>query len=135
VFCEASYVVIGKRLTAALSPRRISALVNLWGLVLVAPLALWQGLSFDFSAPVLADWALLGYYAACASVLTVWLWMSGLRQVPAARAGVFIVFLPIATAAVGLALGETLTPAHAGAYGLALSGVLLATWPQRRPPG
>ena len=37
--CEASYVVIGKRLTAGVSPRRISALINLWGLVLVTPLA------------------------------------------------------------------------------------------------
>src|SRR5438094_373371 len=35
VFCEASYVVIGKRLTARLSAKRISALVNLWGLLLV----------------------------------------------------------------------------------------------------
>ena len=44
VFCEASYVVIGKRLAAQVSPRRISALINLWGLLLVMPFALWQGI-------------------------------------------------------------------------------------------
>ena len=135
VLCEACYVVIGKQLTADLTPRRISALINLWGLALVAPLAVWQGLSFDFGAPRLQDWALLGYYSATASVITVWLWMAGLRGLPAAQAGVFMVFLPVSTALVGLLLGETLSLQQALAYGLALSGVLLATWPARRSAG
>ncbi|MBA4218785.1 MAG: DMT family transporter [Roseateles sp.] len=131
VFCEACYVVIGKQLTAGLGPKRISALINLWGLTLVAPLAVWQGWGFDFSAPRLLDWGLLGYYAATASVVTVWLWMAGLRRLPAAQAGVFMVFLPVSTALVGLALGEPISALQAVAYGLALSGVLLATWPAR----
>lgn len=133
VFCEACYVVIGKQLTAGLAPKRISALINLWGLVLVAPLAIWQAASFDFGAPRAFDWALLVYYAATASVVTVWLWMAGLRGLPAAKAGVFMVFLPISTALIGLALGETMSTAQALAYGLALSGVLLATWPSKAP--
>jgi drug/metabolite transporter (DMT)-like permease len=134
VFCEACYVVIGKKLTAGLGPKRISALINLWGLVLVLPLALWQGLSFDFGAPRLLDWALLAYYAATASVITVWLWMAGLQGLPAAKAGVFMVFLPISTALIGLALGESISALQALAYGLALSGVLLATWPAKAAP-
>lgn len=134
VLCEGCYVVIGKRLTAQLSPKRVSALINLWGLVLVSPLALWQALSFDFSAPSLGVWGLLLFYAAAASVISVWLWMSGLKQVPAAQAGVFMVFLPVTTGLVGLALGESLSAMHALAYGLALAGVLLATWPSRSAP-
>ncbi|MEO6280594.1 DMT family transporter [Roseateles sp.] len=131
VCCEACYVVIGKQLTAGLSPKRISALINLWGLALVTPLAVWQGLSFDFGAPRALDWGLLAYYSATASVITVWLWMAGLRGLPAAKAGVFMVFLPISTALVGLALGEVLSTQQALAYGLALVGVWLATWPAR----
>ena len=127
VFCEASYVVIGKKLTAHLSPKRISALINLWGLVLVAPLALWQAITFDFSAPSLPIWGLMVFYAGAASMLTVWLWMTGLKRVPAARAGVFMVFLPIATGLVGLALGEQLGPLQALAFGMAIAGVALAT--------
>ena len=38
VLCEAFYAVIGKKLTGKLSATRISALINLWGLALVAPL-------------------------------------------------------------------------------------------------
>lgn len=128
VFCEAGYVVIGKRLTASLSPRRISALINGWGLVLVAPLALWQAAGFDFGAPAAGHWLGLLGYAAAASIVTVWLWMTGLKRVPAAQAGVFMVFLPLATGLVGLIfLGEAMSLMQALAYGLALLGVVLAT--------
>ena len=135
VFCEASYVVIGKQLTAQISARRISALINLWGLILVTPLGLWQALEFDFASPSLSIWTLLIFYAAAASMVAVWLWMTGLRQVPAAKSGVFMVFMPIATGLVGLALGEQLGALQAVSYGLALAGVLLATWPRREKLG
>ncbi|MDN3920523.1 DMT family transporter [Roseateles violae] len=131
VFCEACYVVIGKKLTAHVGPKRISALINLWGLLLVTPLGLWQALSYDFTRPGVSIWGLLLFYAAAASMITVWLWMSGLRRVPAARAGVFMVFLPLATALIGLLLGERPSAMQALAYGLALAGVVLATLPQR----
>jgi drug/metabolite transporter (DMT)-like permease len=133
VVCEASYVVIGKRLTGNVSAKRISALINLWGLALVTPLGLWQALSFDFTAVPAATWALLLFYALAASVITVWLWMTGLKHVPASSAGVFTVFLPLAAAAVGvLLLNERFSTAQAAAFALALAGVLLATWPRRR---
>ena len=132
VFCEAAYVVIGKRLTAHVAPRRISALINLWGLALVTPLGLWQALSFDFGAVQLNTWGLLLFYALSASVITVWLWMKGLQQVPAPQAGVFSVLLPLSAAAVGvLALGESLGAMQVLALSLALVGLLLATWPAR----
>lgn len=134
VFCEACYVVIGKRLTGNVSPRRISALINLWGLALVTPFGLWQALSFDFGTVGGGTWGLLVFYALAASMVTVWLWMQGLRQVPAARAGVFSVMLPVSAALVGvLFLGESFGPWHGVAFALALAGVLLATWPARPP--
>jgi drug/metabolite transporter (DMT)-like permease len=135
VFCEASYVVIGKQLTAHVSPKRISALINLWGLALATPLGVWQALQYDFGRPEASHWALLLFYAAAASVVTVWLWMTGLKKVPAAQAGVFMVFLPVATALIGLIfLGERISPVQLLAYGLALAGVLLATAPARARP-
>jgi drug/metabolite transporter (DMT)-like permease len=45
VLCEASYAVLGKRLAARLSAKRITALINLWGLALMTPLGLWSALS------------------------------------------------------------------------------------------
>ena len=133
VLCEASYVVIGKRLTGNVAPRRISALINLWGLALVTPFGVWQALRFDFSAVHAGSWLLLVFYAIAASVVTVWLWMQGLRHVPSSHAGVFTVLLPVSAALVGVVvLGEGFGWAHLAAFGLALLGLLLATWPERR---
>ena len=132
VLCEASYVVIGKRLTGNVSPRRISALINLWGLVLVTPLGLWQALHFDFAAVTAGTWTLLLFYSIAASMITVWLWMQGLKHVPAPQAGVFTVMLPVSAALVGvLFLGEGFGPLHVLAFALSLAGLLLATWPDR----
>ncbi|MDE2398067.1 MAG: DMT family transporter [Burkholderiales bacterium] len=132
VFCEACYVVIGKRLAGNVSPRRISALINLWGLALVTPLGVWQALEFDFGAVRAPLWGLLAFYAIAASVVTVWLWMRGLQQVPASRAGVFSVMLPVGAAGVGVGfLGEPFGVGHLVAFGFALAGMLLATWPAR----
>ena len=132
VLCESSYVVIGKKLTGSVSPRRISALVNLWGLALVTPFGIWQALHFDFAAVSINLWWLLLFYSLAASMWTVWLWMTGLRHVPASRAGVFTVMLPIAAATVGLLLlGEQVNAVQLVAFALALVGLLFATWPER----
>jgi drug/metabolite transporter (DMT)-like permease len=132
VLCEASYAVIGKALTVSLSPRRISALINLWGLLLTTPFGLWLAWGFDFGAVPASTWVLLVFYALAACMWTVWLWMTGLKSVPAAQAGVFTVLLPVSAAAVGVGvLGERLSALQMLAYGVALTGVLLATSPAR----
>ncbi|MGE0429499.1 MAG: DMT family transporter [Hydrogenophaga sp.] len=132
VVCEASYVVIGKRLTEGLSPRRISAVINLWGFALVTPLGIWTAWQFDFGSVAAPIWALLVFYALAASMWTVWLWMTGLKVVPASQAGVFTVMLPISAAAIGvLFMGERLTALQGVAFGIALLGLVLATLPGR----
>src|SRR6185369_6225001 len=132
VLCEASYAVIGKKLTGALSPKRITALINVWGFALVTPFGTYAALRFDFSSVPPGVWALLLFYSLAASIWTVWLWMTGLRTVPAAQAGVFTVMLPVSAALVGVfALGERLGAIQLLAFALALAGVVLATVPVR----
>ncbi|WP_343585709.1 DMT family transporter [Herbaspirillum sp.] len=130
VLCEASYAVIGKKLTAVLTPKRISSIINLWGLVLMTPMGFYTALHFDFGAVPANIWVLLVFYALAASVWTVWLWMTGLKVVPAGRAGVFTVMLPVSAALVGVAaLGESLSALQGAAFAVALAGMLLATLP------
>ena len=130
VLCEAAYAVIGKKLTGALSARRITALINLWGFCLVTPFGLYVALRFDFGGVTPGIWLLLLFYALAASVWTVWLWMTGLKVVPAAQGGVFTVMLPISAALVGVGvLGESLSVAQLLAFAMALLGVVLATLP------
>jgi drug/metabolite transporter (DMT)-like permease len=133
VLCEAAYAVIGKKLTGALGPKRISSLINLWGFALMTPMGLYLALDFDFGAVAAGTWLLLVFYALAASVWTVWLWMTGLKGVPASQAGVFTVMLPVSAALVGVVvLGEALSSAQMLAFAVALVGVLLATLPGRR---
>jgi len=132
VLCEASYAVIGKRLTGALGPKRITSLINLWGFALVTPFGAYAAWHFDFGAVQYGTWLLLVFYSLAASVWTVWLWMTGLKIVPASQGGVFTVMLPVSATVVGVvALGERLTPVQWIAFAFALAGVLLATLPVR----
>ncbi|WP_082525077.1 DMT family transporter [Pseudorhodoferax sp. Leaf274] len=132
VLCEAAYAVIGKKLTGSLGPKRISALINLWGLVLATPFGLHLAAQFDFGAIDAGLWVLLVFYALAASIWTVWLWMTGLRAIPAAQAGVFSVLLPVSAALTGvLALGESMGALEVLALLIALAGVALATLPSR----
>ncbi len=134
VVCEAAYAVIGKKLTGALTPKRITALINLWGFLLMTPMGLYAAWHFDFASVGAPSWVLLVFYALAASVWTVWLWMTGLKTVPAARAGVFTVMLPISAALVGVfVLGEPLGGLQLLAFSIALLGVVLATLPARPP--
>ncbi|MGV3570737.1 MAG: DMT family transporter [Ramlibacter sp.] len=132
VVCEASYAVIGKALTGVLGPKRITSLINLWGFALVTPFGLYAALRFDFGSVTPGTWGLLLFYSLAASVWTVWLWMTGLKVVPAAQAGVFTVMLPVSAALVGvLFLGETLGGLQLLALLAALAGLVLATAPVR----
>ena len=132
VLCEASYAVIGKKLTGALGPKRITALINLWGFALVTPFGVYAALRFEFGGVQPGIWMLLVFYSLAASVWTVWLWMTGLKVVPAAQAGVFTVMLPVSAALVGVfALGERMDAVQLLAFGLGLAGLVLATLPLR----
>lgn len=132
VLCESTYVIFAKRLSAR-PPLRVSALINLWGLVLIAPFGLWQLRDFDLGTLDVPLWTLLVFYALAASLFAVWLWMAGMKRVPANHAGVFTVALPISATLVGVAaLGEPFTALHAVALLLAAAGVvLIATQPDR----
>lgn len=129
VWCEATYVILGKKLTSLLSPKRISALINLIGLALMLPFGLWQARNFDFGALSANTWLLLIFYSVSASMISTWLWLSGMKSVPASHSGVFTIALPLAACLVGVIwLNEVFSLAHALAFACASTGlVLIAT--------
>jgi len=136
VLCESAFVVIGKRLSATISPKRIAAIINLNGFALSTPMGLYIAWQFDFGAVSLTAWGLLVFYALAASVWMVWLWMTGLKTIPASQAGVFAVMLPLTTALIGIAgFGESFSAMQALAFGLALLSLVLATLPSRASLG
>jgi drug/metabolite transporter (DMT)-like permease len=136
VVCEAIYVVTSKRLSGSISPKCNSALVNLVGLLLMLPFGIWQLFntpSFTLGRLDSGVWVLLVFYAFAASIGSTWLWMTGLKKVPASQAGVFTIGLPIAAVAVGvLYLKEPITLFHGIAFACCFVALLLVTL-QRLP--
>ena len=134
VLCEATFIVIGKKLSAGIGPKRIAAIINGWGFVLMTPAGLYFAFQFDFHTLDLRLWGLLVFYALAASVWMVWLWMTGMKTIPASEAGIFSAMLPITAAAIGvLVFDEAWTGLQAIAFCLALAGLVLATLPNRGP--
>lgn len=132
VCCEAVYVILGKRLTASLSARRISALINLIGLALMTPLGLAQAWTFEFGTLAPATWAMLVFYALAASTFSTWAWLSGLRHVPAAHSAVFTIAMPITASLIGVTwLDERLGFAHGVAFACAAAGIALVAGSRR----
>lgn len=132
LLCESAYSIIGKQLTGQLSAKRITALINLWGLVLATPAGFYLAWQFPFATVGFDTWLLLLFYALAACIWSVWLWMTGLKTIPASQAGIFTVCLPISAAVTGaLFLDEHLAGMQWLALTLALFGVVLATLPQR----
>ena len=128
VLCESIYIVQGKRLSGSMTANRNSALLNLAGLVFMLPFGLWQMRSFEFSQVSPSMWQLLIAYAVAASVLSTWLWLTGLKRVPASQAGVFSIGLPISAMFVGIVfLNEQLTVFHIVALMFSVISLLLIT--------
>lgn len=127
VCCEAIYVVLGKRLmNANVGPMQISAWINAVGLMLMLPMGIVEGVRFDFARLTQPLWALIVAYSLAAGIASTWLWLSGLKRVPANQAGVFTIALPLSAAAVGIVfLSESVSAAYLIALACAIGGVVL----------
>ena len=124
---EGIYVVLGKRLTRNFSPIQIAALMHICGWALVTPLAAWAIWQYEFSLPAPIVWSGLVYYAFAASVASVWLWMYGLNAIPANRAGIFTVLLPVSTAIFAMFFGAAVSAIQWLVLFIAIASIALVT--------
>lgn len=130
VICESIYVILSRRLAQTLAAIEICAYTHLIGGLLMLPLGLVPLLNFDASTVPGPIWLMLLWYALSASIFSFWLWMKGVRHVPAQLAGVFTAVLPVAAATYGIVfLGEQPGWAHGVALACVLAGIGLASWP------
>lgn len=109
VVCEASFVLLGKRLAPPYRPLRLALGANLVGLALSAPLVLAAGESIDWESIPWSIWLLGTWHALTASVLCLWLWYRALPYVDTWLAGLATAAVPVAAlAASALFLGESI---------------------------
>ena len=109
VLCEASFVLLGKRLAPPYRPLRLALGANLVGLVLSVPLALAAGESIEWRSIPWSIWLLGAWHALTASVLCLWLWYRALPYVDTWLAGLATAAVPVAALAMSaLFLGESI---------------------------
>jgi drug/metabolite transporter (DMT)-like permease len=134
VLAESAWILLSRLSAARVGLLTGAFWMQTFGLTMLAPFALpdLPAHLADLAQPRLLG--LLLFHAMTASVISVILWFSGMRRVPANLAGVFAVLLPATAAALAvLVLGERMTAPLAAGFGLMLGSILLATWPSRRP--
>jgi drug/metabolite transporter (DMT)-like permease len=134
VLCEASFVILGKRLAPPYRPLRLALGANLVGLALAIPLALLDASAFDPRSVTLDMWLLGTWYALSASVFCLWLWYGGLPHVETWLAGLATSAMPVAALATSaLYLGEAIGPARLAGAALVIAGIVLgASAPRTR---
>ena len=108
VLCEASFVILGKRLAPPYQPLRLALGANVVALIFAAPLASLAA-PFDLAAVSVGMWLMATWYALSASVFCLWLWYRGLPEVETWLAGLTTAAVPVtALAASALILAETI---------------------------
>lgn len=114
-FLAAVYVVLSRRLVTGIAPLPLAALQQTVGLLwALAALALGRALGLGEAAEAEVPVAILVLVGASGIVqyaLTFWLYLAGLRYVPAGQAAVFLSLIPVfGVGGAALALGERLAP-------------------------
>ena len=126
VLCEASFVVLGKRLAPPYRPLRLALGANVAGLLLAAPLALGDAPGFDPRSVALDLWLLATWYALAASVLCLWLWYAGLPYVGTWLAGLATAAIPVAAlAGSALYLGEEIRATQVAGAALVIAAIVI----------
>ena len=134
VLCEASFVILGKRLAPPYQPLRLALGANLVGLMLAVPLAFIDAPTFDVRTVTPGMWLLGTWYALAASVVCLWLWYRGLPHVQTWLAGLATAAIPIAAlAASALYLGETIGGWKLAGAALVICGIVLGATSTRTP--
>ena len=109
MLCEASFVLLGKRLAPPYRPLRLALGANVAGLVLSLPLAVAALPAFDIGAVRPSMWLLGTWYSLSSGVICLWLWYRGLPYVETWLAGLATAAIPVAALATSaLYLGEAI---------------------------
>lgn len=127
VVCEALFTVLAKLTTGRLSPLLASGVTLFLGFLTFLPLALGEGLSFDWGQVSPGGWLALLCYGLFGTAAAYLLWYAGVARVDGGVAGGFAGRMPVSALALArVMLGEPVRAAHllGGLLVLGATGVL-----------
>jgi drug/metabolite transporter (DMT)-like permease len=129
VVCEGLFTILGKVMTARISPLAVSTMVVAFGFLLFLPQAAYEARSFHFPKVSVAAWLSIVHYALAVTVLGFILWYRGVSKVSAATAAVFTGVLPVSALVLShFLLHEELRAAHGLGILLIFGGILCVAW-------
>ncbi|TDY20879.1 EamA domain-containing membrane protein RarD [Paraburkholderia sp. BL6665CI2N2] len=131
IVCEALFILLNRKLRAAVAPLPLSALMCGIGFAVAIVPACFEK---PWTLPV--DASALGgvlYYALVPTVLGFVLWYAGAARLSGAEAGLMTALVPVsAVALAAMVLGESVSAAQLAGVACVLGAVLLATFGQLR---
>ncbi len=132
VFGESTFSLLRRMIRPEVSPMFISLGLCIWGLVMFAPLAVYQGIGFDFAKVGLDHWLSLLYFALVYTVVAYIFWFRGVAHLQASTAGVCTACMPVSALSLSfLILGEPLMPHHLLGFACVLGAIYLMSLAQR----
>ncbi|MFV0680606.1 DMT family transporter [Ottowia sp.] len=128
VACEATFILVNKRLRVPVPPLALSTCMSALGLaVCVIPALLEQPWRQPLSSVAVGAAV---YYALVPGVLGFWLWFAGSQRLAGAEASLMTAVMPVSALALAAAvLGERVSGAQLGGCALVLLAVLITAAP------
>lgn len=125
---EATYTLLGKRLTAELSAIAVAAIAAVLATVLFAPFAVAQASEFDAGAVEASEWLALMWWGLGTMALGSVLWYRGVSRVAGTTASGFMAVMPVSALVLSyLLLDESFEPIHAVGMAAVLAAIAAIT--------
>jgi drug/metabolite transporter (DMT)-like permease len=129
VCCEATYTLVGMELSADLDAMSLTLVAALVAIVGFAPLAVWDLVGFEWSAPSSSEWMGALWWGAGTMALGSVLWFMGNRSVSGTTASVFMGVMPVSALVLSyVLLDESFEWVHVVGMATVLAGLALTTW-------
>lgn len=129
VCCEATYTLVGMQLSEDLDPMSLTLVAAVVAIIGFAPLAIWDLIGFDWSAPTTSEWIGALWWGAGTMALGSVLWFLGNRSVSGTTASVFMGVMPVTALVLSyVLLDEPFEWIHVVGMATVLAGVALTTW-------
>ena len=110
---DAAFTIFPKLATQTISPLRTATVMSVMGVVMFAPFAFYEALSFDFASTTLLDWGLVIYFGVVVTVGAFTLWFGGVNKVSSSEAAVFTGIMPVSAILLSyIILGEPFAWSH-----------------------
>lgn len=129
---EAAYTLLGKRLTASLSPISVAAVAAVLAAIIFAPFAVAELSELDAGAARASDWLALAWWGLGTMALGSVLWYLGVSRVSGITASAFMGVMPVSALLLSyVLLGESFEPIHGVGMAIVLAAIAAVTWGER----